>query len=109
VRSESIGPAAPARARNLPLIVAAAVALAALLAGGLALVARRERAAAAGPAIATVDAPSAEQLARRIADLDARFDATSAPDERARAEYDAERAALKRALAALLARRNVPV
>ena len=45
----------------------------------------------------------AEQLARAIADLDARFEAAAAPTERQRAQYEAHRAELKRRLADALA------
>jgi len=106
VVSLSLG-GATAAPRNLPLIVAVAVALAAALAGLLALVVRRGRPARAAAAVASTAAPSAEQLARRIADLDARFEAAGSPEEE-RVSYERDRAALKRELAQLLARRKVP-
>jgi hypothetical protein len=48
----------------------------------------------------------AERLARRIADLDARFERERAPSDEARAAYQAERARLKQELTDTLVRRD---
>jgi hypothetical protein len=108
VVSLSLG-AGAAHPRSLPLIVAASAALVALLGGILALVARRARPAGIASQGAVAAAPSTEQLARRIADLDAQFERELTNDASARAAYESERAALKGALAALLARHRVPI
>lgn len=48
----------------------------------------------------------AERLARRIADLDAKFERERAPSDEARAQYQAERQRLKQELTATLVRRD---
>lgn len=71
---------------------------------------RRANAAASGVtgvhAVVAADR-EAERLARRIADLDARFERERAPSEEARAQYQTERTRLKQELTATLVRRDV--
>jgi hypothetical protein len=89
---------------NLAVIVTAAVALAALLALVASRFARRISPASV-PAPAAPRA-SPELLARRIADLDARFESANDRSETARDAYVTQRAALKGELQALLANRE---
>ncbi len=92
----------PGGKRNVALIVVAAAALAGLLA----LVANRLARRTAPVPVPVAAGPSPELLARRIADLDARFERSGDASDAARAAYAAERGELKAALQSLLARRT---
>ena len=98
-----------AGARGMTVALLGAL-FAAAAAGALALAMRRGRTKAAPrPAGARAPAPrDSEVLIRAIAELDARFESAPANGDRGRAEYEAERRALKERLRAALARSPGP-
>lgn len=93
-------PAAP-RGTNFVLVVAVGVVAVAALAFALRR-SRRRVIAVAAPIISPTES-EIDALARRIASLDAAFESGAAPSDAERAEYERERARLKRQLADRLA------